>query len=76
MLVYEKYNELLTRAYSDKDVLIERDGIRYVEAIDPTELHRTYVETDIPIDPGEDTDADATLQDYQNAMKILGIQEG
>lgn len=75
MVKYEKIDELLTRAYSDAGLLIERDGIRYEEAVDPTELHRTYVETDIPIEIPEESE-DATLQDYQNALAELGIKEG
>lgn len=50
MVVYENYgkNQLgveLTRAYSDAGFYIERDGCRYGEAIDPTELHHEYRET-------------------------------
>lgn len=41
------------RTYSDSGYMVERDGIRYSEAIDPAELNRTYTETDEPID-GED----------------------
>lgn len=32
--------------YSDSGMMIERDGVRYSEAIDPAELGRTYTETD------------------------------
>ena len=39
----------LTRTYSDAGMMIERDGIRYAEAIDPTHLGREYTETDEPI---------------------------
>lgn len=39
----------LTRTWSDKDMMIERDGIRYAEAIDPTHLCRVYTETDEPV---------------------------
>lgn len=39
-----------TKSYSDSGYMIERDGVQYSEAIDPTELGRTYTETDIPID--------------------------
>lgn len=39
----------LIRTYSDAGMLIERDGARYAEAIDPAELGRTYTETDEPI---------------------------
>lgn len=35
--------------YSDQNMMIERDGVRYSEAIDPAELGRQYIETDEPI---------------------------
>ncbi len=37
------------RTYSDAGMLIERDGARYEEAIDPAELGRVYTETNEPI---------------------------
>ena len=40
---------VLNRTYSDKGMMIERDGIRYSEAVDPAELNRQYIETDEPI---------------------------
>ena len=39
----------LTRTYSDAGMMIERDGVRYAEAIDPAHLGRVYIETDEPI---------------------------
>ena len=41
-----------TKSYSDSGYMIERDGVRYSEAIDPIEFvaERAYTETDIPID--------------------------
>lgn len=45
---------VLNRTYSDIGMMIERDGIRYSEAIDPAEFGRTYIETDEPIDPVEE----------------------
>ena len=36
----------LVRTWSDDDRYIERDGVRYAEAIDPEETGRTYTETD------------------------------
>ena len=39
----------LTRTYSDINMMIERAGVAYSEAIDPTDLKREYIETDIPI---------------------------
>lgn len=41
---------VLNRTYSDKNMMIERDGVRYSEAIDPAELNRQYTETDEPIE--------------------------
>lgn len=39
----------LTRTWSDQGMMIERDGVRYSEAIDPAHLGRVYTETDEPI---------------------------
>lgn len=44
------------KQYSDSGFYIERDGVRYSEAIDPSELGRTYTETDEPISPTEEPD--------------------
>lgn len=44
----------LNRTYSDSGMMIERDGVRYDEAIDPAELNRQYTETDEPVEPTED----------------------
>lgn len=41
---------VLNRTYSDAGMMIERDGVRYSEAIDPAELNRQYTETDEPIE--------------------------
>lgn len=41
---------VLNRTYSDAGFMIERDGVRYSEAIDPAELGRTYTETDEPVE--------------------------
>lgn len=40
----------LIKTYSDAGMLIERDGIRYGEAIDPVDAGREYIETDEPIE--------------------------
>ena len=75
MIVTEYYTTradgvVLNRTYSDRGMMIERDGERYEEAIDPAELGRTYTETDEPI-PGED----ATEADYLAALDRLGVSE-
>lgn len=45
---------VLMRTYSDRGMMIERDGVRYCEAVDPAELGRQYTETDEPIEPVEE----------------------
>lgn len=41
---------VLNRTYSDQNMMIERDGVRYSEAIDPAEPNRQYIETDEPVE--------------------------
>lgn len=45
---------ILNRTYSDIGMMIEREGVRYGEAIDPAHLNRQYIETDEPIEVAED----------------------
>lgn len=40
----------LIKTYSDEGFMIERDGVRYSEAIDPPEFGRQYIETDEKIE--------------------------
>ena len=54
MIVVEYYmtrkdGTILYRTYSDRGVMIERDGELYAEAIDPVDYGRIYVETETPI---------------------------
>lgn len=62
-------NEFI-RTYSDAGFMIERDGVRYSEAIDPAELNREYTETDEPIEGYTD---EATDADYQAALREMGV---
>lgn len=57
--------------YSDAGMMIERNGARYSEAIDPLGSGREYTETDEPI---EIVDDDATETDYQNALAEFGVE--
>ena len=55
MIVTEYYRTrtdgvVLNRTYSDIGMMIERDRVLYSEAIDPAELNRQYIETDVPIE--------------------------
>ena len=59
------------RTFSDSGYMVERDGIRYSEAIDPAEFNRQYTETDEPIEG--DTN-EATETDYQNELRRLGVE--
>ena len=58
-------------AYSDIGMMIERDGVRYSEAIDPLSSGRLYTETDEPIDVGT---KEESLEDYKAALQILGVE--
>lgn len=64
---------VLNRTYSDRGMMIERDGVRYSEAIDPAELNREYTETDVPIDNEMDPTM-ATEADYQTALREMGVE--
>lgn len=57
--------------YSDAGMLIERNGARYYEALDPLNSGREYTETDepIPVTAGKATEAD-----YQNALREMGVK--
>jgi hypothetical protein len=50
---YDIKGKPFVRTYSDKGMMIEREGVQYAEANDPAELGRKYIETDIPIDVDE-----------------------
>ena len=58
-------------AYSDSGYMIERDGVRYSEAVDPLDSGRLYTETDEPIDVGT---KEETVEDYKTALQILGVE--
>lgn len=45
---------ILNRTYSDEGFMVEREGVRYSEAIDPAEFNRQYIETDELIEPVEE----------------------
>ena len=47
--------------YSDLGLYIERDGIKYADAIDLPQFDYTYTETDEPLEPGT----------YQDVMAFI-----
>lgn len=61
------------KQYSDQNVYIERDGAKYSEAIDPSELGRTYTETDIPIEIDSKSETDLTVNDTLDMLSELGV---
>lgn len=58
-------------AYSDSGYMIERDGVRYSEAVDPLDSGRLYTETDEQIDVGM---KEESVEDYKAALQILGVE--
>lgn len=63
------------KTYSNLGMMVERDGVRYSEAIDPKQFGRTYTETDEPIEePTEPATDEATEADYQNALREMGVE--
>ena len=58
-------------AYSDSGYMIERDGVRCSEAVDPINSGRVYTETEELIDVGT---KEESLEDYKAALHILGVE--
>ena len=79
MVIYQNYTTVegveRVKAYSDKNVFIERDGALYSEADDFAYQQRVYAETDIPIDidPTPEPETDLTLDDSLEMLKNLGV---
>ena len=75
MVIYDKYitdsGTERVKAYSDKSVMIERDGALYSEADDFAYQQRVYTETDIPIDPQPETDL--TVNDTLEILNEFGV---
>ena len=62
----------LNRTYSNIGMMIEREGVRYSEAIDPVDMNRQYTETDEPIIKDADP-FEATTADYHKALRDMGV---
>lgn len=50
------------KTYSDQGFMVERDGVRYSEAIDPAEFGRQYTETDEKIETEESPETDEPIE--------------
>ena len=78
MIIVEYYKTrkdgvVINRTYSDAGMMIERDGVRYRDAIDPAELGRTYTETDELTEPADEpTETELKAQAYDI---ITGVSE-
>jgi hypothetical protein len=59
-----------TRTYSDNGYMVERDGVRYAEAIDPAEFNRQYTETDELVEGMDETEEKALAYDI-----LMGVAE-
>ena len=59
------------KTYSDSGYMVERDGVRYCEAIDPAELNRQYTETDEHIE-GESNEIEEKAKAYDI---LVGVSE-
>lgn len=60
------------KTYSDRNLMIERDGIQYSEAVDLASLNRTYTETDTPIEQThDDLEADELTKQKAQAYDII-----
>lgn len=65
-------NRAFVRTYSDSGFMVERDGVRYSEAIDPAEFNRQYIETDEPVEAADDSE----IEEKAHAYDILtGVSE-
>lgn len=79
MVKYETLANGFVKAYSDAGYYIHGGNPEgdYVVAVDPESVGRIYKETDIKIETNDatttDGDTEATIEDYKNALKSLGV---
>ena len=56
------------KTWSDANYLIERDGAKYSEAVDPIDVKRTYTETNELIDSQNDITSDEFLSMLEEVL--------
>ena len=56
------------KTWSDANYLIERDGARYSEAIDPIDIERIYTETNELINSQDDITGDEILSMLEEVL--------
>ena len=66
---YELNGVQITKTYSSIHHYVERDGIKYEEAHDPTRLGRTYTESEDEII----VEFDDELAETKAALGVLGV---
>ena len=80
MVIYDKYitdsGTERVKAYSDKNVMIGRDGALYSEADDFAYQQRVYTETNIPIDSGDGPQPETDIQQKAEAFDYLTGRSG
>ena len=70
MIIYQNYTTESgaerVKAFSDRNVYIERDGVEYADADDFAYQNRVYTETDKPIEgePQDEAEQKAEAYDY------------
>ena len=70
MIIYQNYTAESgaerVKAFSDRNVYIERDGVEYTDADDFAYQNRVYTETDKPIEgePQDEAEQKAEAYDY------------
>ena len=70
MIIYQNYTTKSgaerVKAFSDRNVYIERDGVEYTDADDFAYQNRVYTETDKPIEgePQDETELKSAAYDY------------
>lgn len=68
---YELNGVSMTKTYSNINHYVERDGVKYEEAHDPTRLGRTYTESSDAIE----VEFEDELADAKAALAVLGVEE-
>ena len=61
-------NVQFQRTWSDANYLIERDGAKYSEAVDPIDIERTYTETNEPIGSQDNITGDEILSMLEEVL--------
>lgn len=64
-------NKPFVKTYSSSGYMIERENVRYAEAIDPAEFNRKYVETEELINGEDLTEAEIKAKAYDIITGVI-----